>query len=182
MPRRMIYNSAGVSVSNGDQSQFQCDDNGALLVADHGSNVIDVTLVADTSIYADNDLLAIPQVITGVFRQAGGRVRLDSVLLLDEDDQGTEVELIFMNADGSLGTINGALNPTDAVARTIVGTVLMQTYSDLINSQVAVRTGLGMIMEAAAASTSLWVAAVVRSGTPTYSASGLKLKLGFTAV
>lgn len=141
--------------------------------------VVDVTLVADTNIYADNDVLAVPQIVTNVARTLGGRVELVSAVLFDGDDQGTEVELFFTTNSGSVGTINGALNPTDAIADDIVGSVLFATYSDLINSQVSVKTGLGLIMECAAGSKDLYVFAVVRSGTPTYTASGLKLKLAF---
>jgi hypothetical protein len=177
--RRLIFSNTDPALSDGDQSQSRSTKQGHLKVSAGEADVISVTLVADTSIYADNDLLAIPQIVSGVASELGGRVRLNSVVLLDEDDQGTEVELIFMNADGSLGTINGALNPTDTVARTIVGTVLLATFTDLINSQVAVKTDCNLIMECAADSRDLYVAAVVRSGTPTYSASGLKLKLGF---
>src|SRR5688500_15890814 len=86
--------------------------------------VIDVTLVADTSIYADNDVLAVPQIVTNVARTLGGRVELVSAVLFDGDDQGTEVELFFTTNSGSVGTINGALNPTDAIADDIVGSVL----------------------------------------------------------
>lgn len=141
-----------------------------------------VTLVADTNIYADNDLLAVPQEITGVGHKTGARVVLESAVLLDKDDQGTEVELIFMNANGSLGTINGALNPTDAVAATILGTVGIATYADLINSQIATLKDIRLPLQLAAGSTSLWIAAVVRSGTPTYTAAGLVLQLGFRRV
>lgn len=181
MPRRSIYNSTSPSVSNGDQAQFQCDNEGNLKVANAGADVIDVTLVADTSIYANNDVLAVPQEITGVFRHAGGRVKLDSIVVLDGDDQGTAIDLVFFNASATLGTINAAISISDADAAKIVGHVAVAAgdFKDYINSMVAVKTAVGLIMEAAAASTSLYIGAVVRSGTPTYTASGIKLKLGF---
>lgn len=181
MPRRTVYNSSIPSVTDGIQSQLQSDNEANLMVANAGGNVVDVTLVADTSAYADNDVLAVPQEVTGVFRRLGGRVILESVVLLDEADQGTEVELVFMNATGTLGTINEAVSISDADARKVLGTVLIAAadYSDLINSQVATKRSLGLMLEAAADSSSLFIAAIVRSGTPTYAASSLKLKLGF---
>lgn len=184
MPRRTVNNSSIVAVANGAQSQFLCNDEGALLVAPHSANVIEVTLVADTSAYANNDVLAVPQEVTGVFRQTGGRVKLTSVVVLDGDDQGTAIDLVFMNATGTLGTINSAISISDADALKIVGhlAVAAGDFKDYINSMIAVKTACELVMEAAAASTSLWVAAVVRSGTPTYTASGLKLKLAFEPV
>lgn len=142
-------------------------------------DVLDLTLSLDTSAYADNDVLAAPQEVTGFFRVSGGRARLQSVVLLDEDDQGQDIDLIFLNADGSLGAENAAFGPTDAVARTVVGTlsIVAADYCDAGNSMIA-SGEVNMLMEAAAASTSVWVGAVVRSGTPTYTASGIRLKLG----
>jgi hypothetical protein len=142
-------------------------------------DVIDVTLSLDTSIYADNDVLAAPQEVTGFFRTPGGRAILQNLVLLDESDQGSDIDLIFMDADGSLGAENAALGPTDTVARSIIGTVslLASANVDLANSQLMVANGIGMMLKAASGSTSVWIGAVVRSGTPTYAASGIRLKL-----
>lgn len=143
-------------------------------------DVVSVTLVTDTSAYADNDVLVIPQEVTGFYRVKGGVTVLRSVVLLDEADQAQDLDLIFMNANGTLGTINGAFNPTDAVTATIVGTVRLVAadYDDYVNSQVITKTGLYLPMQAADGSTSVWIGAACRSGTPTYAASSLKLKLG----
>lgn len=139
-------------------------------MADHF--VVDVTLVTDTNAYADNDVLAVPQAVAGNYRGI-----LESVVLLDDADQAQDVELVFFNASASLGTINGAVSISDADAAKVVGTVLLLTtdYSDLVNSQVATKRDVGLIINAA----SLYVGAICRSGTPTYAASSLKLKLGF---
>lgn len=184
MPRRMIYNSGLQSVSNGDQTQFQCNNEAGLLVSDHGANVIDVTLTADTAILASGDVMVVPQEITSVFRQNAGRVRLESIVVLDGDDQGTAIDLVFSDANITLGTLNAAISVSDADAAKIIGhvSVAAADFKDYINSQIAVKTGVGIVMEAAAASTSLWVSAVCRSGTPTYTAAALKLKLGFVPV
>lgn len=143
-------------------------------------DVIDVTLSVDTNAYADNDVLAAPQEVQDFFRNPGAEVELESVVLLDESDQGQDIDLIFMDADGSLGAENAAAGPTDTVAQSIIGIVpvLQADYSDLANSQVATKRDLNLVMKAASATTSVWIGAIVRSGTPTYAADGLKLKLG----
>lgn len=142
--------------------------------------VLDVTLSLDTDIYADNDVLAAPQEITDAFPEARARMLVQSVVLLDEDDQAQAIDLVFMNADGSLGAENAAVGPTDAVARTIIGVVpiVAADYSDLGNSQIATVNNIGLYLKASATSSSLWLGAIVRSGTPTYSASGIRIKLG----
>lgn len=143
--------------------------------------VVDVTLVTDTNAYADNDVLAVPQVVNGAVIEAGGYCRLQSVLLLDEADQAQDIDLIFFDADATLGTINDAVSINDTDAAKIVGMVhiVAADYTDLVNSQVACVSDLDLVMKAAAPSAALYIGAVLRSGTPTYAASSLKLKLGF---
>lgn len=144
--------------------------------------VYDVTLTLDTNAYADNDVLAIPQEVKGVFTPGGVARKLVSVMALDEDDQNQDFDLVFMNADGTLGTINSAVSISDADARKIIGYVRMVASTDaddLINSRIFFKSNINMILQPTYASQSLWVAAIVRSGTPTYTASGIKLKLGF---
>ena len=144
-------------------------------------DVIDVTLVTDTNAYADNDVLVVPQAVPGIFTEAGGVRRLQSVTLLDEADQGQDIDLLFFDASADLGTINDAVSISDADARKILGkvSVLQANYTDLVNSQLATVSALDLIMKAADPSAACYIGAVLRSGTPTYAAASLKLKLGF---
>lgn len=178
MSRRMIRNTGAISPGQGEQTQFQSDDKGHLKVGSGSGTVIDVTIVADTSIYADNDVLFISQIVTGVSDIEGGTVKLTNAVLFDGDDQGTEVEVFFTTNATTPGTINGAISGADTVMDDIVGSLNFATYSDLINSQVAVLT-TNQVMKCAAGSKDLYIWGAVRSGTPTYTASGLKLKLAF---
>lgn len=141
--------------------------------------VLDVTPVLDTSIYADNDVLFVPIEVTGVFRN-NAPAELVSITVLDGDDQGTEFDLIFSNATLTLGTINGAVNVSDADAAKILGSVSFVAADsiDLINSILFTKRDVGLIM-APGSTNSVWLSGVVRSGTPTYTASGMKIKLAF---
>lgn len=179
MPRRMIYTPAFTALGTAEQAQFQADSKGHLKVSSGSGVVKDVTPVLDTSIYADNDVLFVPIEITSVSDVQGGVVKLVSAVCFDGDDQGTEVEVFLTTNSGSVGTINGALSPTDAIADDIVARLHFSTFNDLINSQNSILTAQDQIIQLAAGSTSLYAFGVVRSGTPTYTASGMKLKLGF---
>lgn len=141
--------------------------------------VVPVTLSADTSILADNDVIAASQEVTNFFRVPGGAVRLHSVMMLDGDDQNTDVDLIFLNANGSIGAENAAFAVTDVVAATIVGYVSMlaSTYIDFTDSRWGYLANIDQVMLGGDTS-SVWVGAICRSGTPTYTAAGLTLKLG----
>ena len=177
--RRMIRSTSAISPGNGDQTQLQNDDKGHLKVGSGSGTVLDLTPVMDTSIYADNDVAFVPIEIANVADIAGGTVKLVNAICFDGDDQGTELEVFFTTNSGSVGTINAALSPTDAIADDIVGVAHFITFSDLINSQVCVLKDLNIVMKCAAGATSLYAFGVVRSGTPTYTASGVKLKLAF---
>lgn len=145
-----------------------------------GMDVIDITLVADTSILADNDVIAITAEVAGFFQNPGATVEIRSIMLLDEDLQSQDIELIFMNATGSVGAANAAYAPTDAVSRSIIGThlIVIAEYSAGSNASTATKPNVGLMLKGEDNSTSLFIAAVCRSGTPTYTASGLKLKIG----
>lgn len=179
MPRRMIRNTGAIAPANGEQSQFQSDDKGHLKVGSGSGTVIDFTPTLDTNIYADNDVLFISTVLTGVSDIQGGTVKLVSAVCFDGDDQGTEVEVFFTTSATTPGTINGALSAADTVFDDIVGRAHFVTFADLINSQVCVLTGQDQLIKCAAGSQDLYVFGVVRSGTPTYTAAGMKFKFGF---
>lgn len=142
-------------------------------------DVVDVTLSLDTSAYASGDLLADTQSFTGV-RVSGGRAILQSVTVIDEDDQGAAFTVFFLSGNNSFGTENSAPSISDANARDVLGWVDVSTadYKDLGGVRVASVKGIGLLLEAAGGSTSLYLAVVNGTGTPTYTASGVKLKLG----
>ncbi len=141
-------------------------------------NVYDVVPVLDTSILADNDVFFVPIEVPQVFDKGLPRM-LQSVVVVDGDDQATEFDLIFSNATITLGTLNAGVTVSDADAAKIIGRVSMLTTDavDLINSNLFVKSGIGLVMKGVTGS--LWVSGIVRSGTPTYTASGMKIKLGF---
>ena len=142
-------------------------------------DVLDLTLSLDTNIYADGDVLADTQSLASFFRVAGGVTLLESVHVLDEDDQGIAFDLIFLNASTSLGTENSAPNISDANARNIIGRVPVATgdYTDIGTSRVATVGALNRVLKAASDSTTIYVAAISR-GTGTYTAAGIRLKFG----
>lgn len=147
------------------------------------ADVLDLVLSLDTSIYADGDVLADTQALPLAVKQPGGVARLVNLVVLDESDQGAAFDLLFFDADVSIGTENSAVSITDANARNIIGRVAIASgdYYDLVGSRIAVKSSIDQILKAASGATSLYVAAVSR-GTGTYAAAGIRLKLGFAPV
>jgi hypothetical protein len=92
------------------------------------------------------------------------------------------LDLVFLRTNVSLGTENSAVAITDADAEEILGVVQVTAgdYLDFGANRVATMPGVGLVLEAGAASTSMYLAAVSK-GTGTYSASGIVVKLGLAA-
>lgn len=143
-------------------------------------NLTTVTLSLDTSAYAAGDLLADTQVITDAFLIADGKGFLNSVLLVDEDDQGAALDIYFLDANVSMGTENAVPSITDANARNILCRVQVSTgdYTDLGGVKIADLSGLNRFVKAASGTKNLYVAVVNGTGTPIYTASGIRLRVG----
>jgi len=111
---------------------------------------------------------------------AGGAMELRSIEVLDENDQGVALDVIFLDSLVSLGALNGVPAITAVQARAILGIVSVPAvnFIDLGAARVATVQNIGLVLQAAAAAQDLYVAAITRGGTPTYTASGLKLKFG----
>lgn len=174
------YNSTPPTVADGQWTDLQVDSQGRMMTAATSTSYVDVTLSLDTSAYISGDVMADTQVVTNAMRVADGTGILQSIMVIDEDDQGIAFDLVFLSANNTIGTENAAVSMTDAHARDILGVVSIASgdYVDLINSKVASKVNLGLIVKPATGTRNLYVAAITR-GTPTYTASGVRLRLGF---
>lgn len=146
------------------------------------SDLIDVTLSLDTAQYASGDVLAATQEVANAVATNGAKCLLHSVVVLDKDDQGQALDLVFLRTNVSLGSENSAVAITDTDAEQVLGIVSIAAgdYNDLGANRVATMPGVGLVLEADAASTSIYLAAVSK-GTGTYTASGIIVKLGLAA-
>lgn len=166
-------------------TQVQCDIVGALPAGEmHIGEVglpddtITITCSLDTNAYADGDVLFDTQEIAGAVRNNGDTCILQSVHVLDKADQGVDFELVFLNAATSLGTENAAISIADADAEDIIGHfAFTNDYVDLINSQIRSEGGIGLVLKAGAATTSLYVAGISK-GAGTYGASDILITFG----
>ena len=143
------------------------------------TDIVQVTLSLDTSAYASGDLLADAQAIAGASLVSGSGGTLVSLTVIDEDDQGAAFKIFITSDSTTWGTENSAPTITDAVARSIQAVIDVATgdYVDLGGVRVAHKT-VGAVYETSGG-TSLYVAVVNGSGTPTYTASGIRINFGF---
>jgi hypothetical protein len=143
------------------------------------SNLLDVVLTLDTNVYASGDVLAATQAVASAVPTNGGHALLHSLVVNDKDDQGQAMDLVFLRTDVSIGTENAAVSIADADASEILGIVSIAAgdFLDLGGCRVATVPSIGLVLEADAASSSIFIAAISR-GTGTYSATGVTVKIG----
>lgn len=135
---------------------------------------IRVTPTLDTNIYASGDVLFDATAVANAMFTLGGTGEIESIVVLDKDDQGIAMDLVILNAATSIGAFNLAPDPTDTEAGTILGTINLAAanYIDFGDSKLATFKQLEFPVKAAAATKGLWIAAITR-GTPTHTAAGL---------
>jgi hypothetical protein len=145
------------------------------------ATILDATLSLDTNVYASGDVLADTQEVASAYRVAAGKALLTSVTLNDKDDQGGALDLVFLRSNVTIGTENSAVSISDANADEILGIIQVAAgdWLDLGGCRVATlpASRCGILLTAAAAATSLWIAAISRD-TKTYTASGITLHIG----
>ena len=146
------------------------------------SKIIDVTLTLDTSAYASDELMADAQEIANVFgtSEINPTGVLQSLTLIDKDDQGMSMDIFFLDDGTSWGTEGVAASITDAIASKILGytTITASDYATVGSQQVAHLNNLSMILKGKDKVPSLWIAVVAR-GSGTFAADGVDLRLGF---
>ena len=158
-------------------------------------SVIRVTPTLDTSAYADDDVFfnstEIPSAVIG----NGGSSKLIGITILNEDDVAHDIDIIFMQKSTDLGTINDAVgtgmkwNNTQAKEAGVLGVVKIDWSagtSDFVNNLIYTSSSanisgksstLPILLQAESNSTSVYMAAVSRGGTPTVAADDYEIIL-----
>lgn len=167
--------------TSGDYSPVLLDANGQVKVLSGFPDiVVTVQPTLDTNAYASGDLLFDSASIANAVRANGGTCILQTVTILDDADQGVPFTLVFANAATDFGTLNSAPDPDDTEAATVIGCVevLAADYIDLGASKLACIKNIGLLLQADAAATTIWVAGINGTSTPTFAADDLHIKFG----
>jgi hypothetical protein len=143
--------------------------------------VVSVTLSTDTSAYASGDLIADTQQIDAFFRKTDGTGVINSITIIDEDNQGVALYVIFMSTSTSLGTENSAPNISDAnLTAGLQGIISVGTadYITLSGAKVATIKNIGLPVKAVSGTDDIYIAVLNATGTPTFTAAGLEMRIG----
>jgi hypothetical protein len=140
-----------------------------------------ITFSTDTSAYASGDLIADTQQLDGFFRITNGTGVINSINIIDEDAQGVALYIIFMSTTTSLGSENSAPNISDAnLTAGFQGIVAVATtdYVTVSGTKVATIRNIGLPVKAVTGTDDIYIAVLNSTGTPTYTAAGLEMRIG----
>jgi len=141
-------------------------------------DVITIDATPSTDALAEGDVAFATQEVAGFSTAADITSILQSVTISCVDDQAIGIDLIFFNANTSLGTENSAPDIDDTEVLTVIGRVQVGagSFYDVGGNTVACVYGIGLPMKAGTGG-SIWVAGIAR-GAPTYASGHLQIKLG----
>ena len=148
-------------------------------------DLIDVTLTTVAAAIADNEVISQSIEIENAVAVSGGTAIIQSIMLLDEDDEAPTVELLFSQVstaitDAASEVIGNSVSDLDSTFRSFLGAVTVSSWSDVVDAQIGTKSNIGLVAKAASGSTSIYVHCINRSGgnyTPA-AVTDLKLRLG----
>ena len=158
--------------------------------------IIRVTPTLSTDAYAQGDVLFTATEIPRAVLEKGGCSKLVGAYIFDKSDSSDDVIFVFTEGNTALGTINDAVGSnskwTNALAKAakVLGVINIdwsQNNNDFVNNLIYTQgsgggpntagEGIPFLLQAESDSTSVYVAAVSRGGTPTCAADDYELIL-----
>ena len=143
-----------------------------------------ITLTPDTATEAcsDGEVIFQADELTNMVAVNGGTCIVQSIGVLDDDDHGGAIDIVFMDTTGLLdaGDDGGTIDAADgAIPDAILGVVNISNYFDGIAWKYGHKENIGLVLKAGASTKSIYVAGVNRrGGALTWTAAGLRLKIG----
>ena len=142
--------------------------------------IFSITPTTYAGAVGDNNVIFADHEIENFAMEDGGKGIIQSIVILDDDDNGAAMDIFIHTRSGAVGTEGSAVSVTTSVLiQSIKGVIPITTYSDGINWQIGHKENIGTVIDCTSSSRSVFLTAVNRSGgSKTYTASGLVLKIG----
>lgn len=146
------------------------------------AKMVTVNFTVDTSAYGANDLLADTQEIADAVDETGRPALLQSVTIIDTDDQtASAYDIYLLDQNVTMGTENSAPSISDTNAAAILGlpvAIASGDWKDLGGAKIAGKDGIGKLVKPARGR-SLYAAIVNGAGTPTFASGIIQVRFGF---
>ena len=152
------------------------------------TQVFTITPDTHTEEAAVNESVFQADELANFMSEKGGTAIIQSIVVLDDDNNGNSLDIVFMDTDGLLDASDDAtvIDVDDtadvasaAIVDSILGVVSISNYFDGVFWQVGQKDGIGLAIKAASTTRSIYISAINRGGTATWTAAGLRLKIGY---
>jgi hypothetical protein len=142
--------------------------------------ITDIDMTIPTTSVAAGAVLADTQIVANVFRAADTGGYVQSVTIIDKDDVGAAVDLVFFDANVSLGTEGAAASLSDANAERVLAVVRIGTsdFVDFGGVRVASVTGMAIPLKPISGTASIAIAARQGAAAATRASGLLRVRLG----
>ena len=132
--------------------------------------------------YATGDVIGGKMTIPNAVLMDGGSGILQSIIACSKADLTVDMDVIIFSADpsGTTFTENGAIAVATADVAKVLGVVTLTTRSDLGTPVVAALRNIGMPVESASTSRSLFACAVMRGAFTPGTTSDLTFRFGIS--
>jgi hypothetical protein len=146
------------------------------------AKLITVAMVVDTAILASGELVADTQAIPDAVDETGRPALLQSITILDTDDQtASAYDIYILDRNVSMGTLNAAPSISDANSAALLGppiAIATGDWKDLGGAKISGKEAIGKIVKPYSGR-SLYAAIVNGAGTPTFASGILTVRFGF---
>lgn len=143
---------------------------------------VTVSMTTPIGALGAGDVVAATQVVAACTRANDVAAFLDSITLIDTDDQKAILTAVFFSADTALGTEDAAPDIDDTEALTILGSVefIVADYIDLGGASYATKKNVGLAVLPATGTDDIYMALYTPlTSTPTYASGIITVRLGF---
>jgi hypothetical protein len=143
---------------------------------------VTVSFTTPTSALAAGDVAAATQVVASCTRANDTHAILNSITLIDTDDQKAKLRLMLFDANTALGTEDAAPDIDDTEVLTVQGYVdiAVTDYVDLGGASVVNKSNLGIVVKPATGTDDIYAALYTPdTSTPTYASGIITVRMGF---
>ncbi len=146
------------------------------------TKVFSITPTTATAEAGANEVIFQADELANFMSVKGGTAIIQSITLLDDNDFGETIDIVFMD-DSSLldATSDGgsAIDGPDGTADNILGVVTISNYFDGVNWKFGQKDNIGLAIKAVSTTRSVWLSAVNRGTARDWDTDGLHLKIGY---
>lgn len=176
--------NSGVDIGDVDVTSIAAGDNniGNVDVVSVPTKFVTVSMTTPTDAQDAGDVVAATQIVAACTPGNDLNAILQSVCVIDTDDQKALLTLVFFSANTALGTEDSAPDIDDTEALTVLGTVqiVAADYIDLGGASIANIKNVGLAVTPASGTDDIYMAIYTHAtSTPTYASGVLTVRLGF---